>query len=206
MSTETKEKHTLYMREWNAKNREKLRSRYAQYKKTYREKGIVKNPKNTMESIWEKVAKGADDECWLWTGPVSGGYGRIQIGFKKYRVHRIIFDDLNPNVIDKIGPIDTRKGGLVLHKCDNKLCCNPSHLYVGTHEQNMKDRLSHGDGYKNLPKGEDHHNSIFSNEDRARLIEIHMKQGIKAKQLALQFNVNYNTVKSILYWHKRNAE
>lgn len=74
--------------------------------------------------------------CWLFLGSTDGrGYGKIstfKIG-KKHRperVHRVMYETF-------IGKIP---GGMVVrHKCDTKKCCNPQHLQLGTHEDNMQD-------------------------------------------------------------------
>lgn len=104
-------------------------------------------PVVTEESFWDRVSKGLDGECWKWTGPVShskrGGmaYGRIDaFGEKGVYVHRVAYWLTHPGVI----PL--RKDGdlLVRHKCDNPLCCNPMHLELGTHQDNMTDMVERG--------------------------------------------------------------
>lgn len=205
MDEEKRLKRNAYMREWNEKNREKVRSRYAQYKANYKANGIVSEIKNTNEELWNRIEKRGPNECWPWLGWINGGYGRVQIGFETFYAHRVIFDIVNPGVISRRGPKTQNDYGFLLHKCNNRICCNPNHLYVGTHKDNMQDRLKNGDGYKNLPKGEKHHASVLSDSDRAELINVHKVHGLCAQELALRFNVNRNTVKSILYRHKRKG-
>ncbi|RYE67377.1 MAG: HNH endonuclease [Oxalobacteraceae bacterium] len=74
--------------------------------------------------------------CWEWQGlRCPRGYGRTTLNRKQMPAHRASW------VIHK-GEID---GGLfVLHKCDNKPCVNPSHLYLGTHVENARDRAERG--------------------------------------------------------------
>jgi hypothetical protein len=57
-------------------------------------------------------------------------------------------------------------GWSVLHRCDNRLCCNPAHLYLGTQADNMHDRIAHGAGYA---QGEKHHAAKFTTEDIQRI-------------------------------------
>lgn len=74
--------------------------------------------------------------CWLWTGAVDkDGYGRILRGPHRarrvYLAHRIAFEQVH-------GPIPAGKH--VLHCCDTPRCVNPSHLFLGSHAANMRDR------------------------------------------------------------------
>ncbi len=89
---------------------------------------------NTRERFWNKVElfHGATDEdCWCWVGSkTNNGYGRINVEGINQLAHRVSFE-LHKSSIPK--------GLYVLHHCDNRPCINPSHLFLGTHEDNMKD-------------------------------------------------------------------
>lgn len=83
--------------------------------------------------FWNRVRPGNGDGCWTWAGRhAEAGYG--QFGHNTL-VHRHIFETVN-------GPIT--KGACVLHKCDNPGCCNPDHLYLGTPQDNARDRVERG--------------------------------------------------------------
>ena len=91
------------------------------------------------ERFWARVAISAG--CWLWTGPVdSRGYGHLAVGKKNARAHRVAFE-LEHGPIPKGGG---HHGTVVMHICDNKLCCNPAHLSLGTHADNMADMKAKG--------------------------------------------------------------
>lgn len=85
-----------------------------------------------MDRFLNKVVVGTDEECWNWIGArTSSGYGSIGDYYQLKSAHRVsweLYRDPIPN------------GKLVLHKCDNKLCVNPNHLYLGTSGDNMNDR------------------------------------------------------------------
>lgn len=83
-----------------------------------------------MSQFLRKVSR--EGECWLWTGArYEHGYGKInQIG-RENLAHRYAYRLF-------VGPIDD--GLHVCHSCDNPLCVNPEHLWLGTHQDNMTDR------------------------------------------------------------------
>lgn len=87
--------------------------------------------------FWAKVRHGSPDECWLWTGGKSHGYGIVHRpgGKNPDRAHRVSWEIHN-------GPIP--KELQINHHCDNKACVNPRHLYLGTHSQNMDDAVVRG--------------------------------------------------------------
>jgi hypothetical protein len=83
------------------------------------------------DRFWSKVDRSGD--CWLWTGYRRRlGYGEVQVpGLKRPRLtHRVAWELTN-------GPIPD--GLSVCHACDNPPCCNPAHLFLGTHQENMQD-------------------------------------------------------------------
>jgi HNH endonuclease len=86
--------------------------------------------------FWNKVQVGKVTECWPWTGTIrADGYG--QVGFSKgYELsHRMAW-------LFIYGEIPF--GMNVLHKCDFRKCCNPLHLFLGTLDDNNKDRARKG--------------------------------------------------------------
>jgi len=87
--------------------------------------------KSLKERFWQKVDKKGEDECWEWTASLRRGYGRIEYNYKYLPAHKVSWEIHN-------GPISDNM--LVLHRCDNRKCVNPNHLYLGTYSDNVCDR------------------------------------------------------------------
>lgn len=89
--------------------------------------------------IRKYIKEGRSDECWLWTGSQASGYGYIGRGKRGdgYTLaHRAAWEIANGRKI----PAKM----VIMHMCDTPLCCNPSHLRLGTHVDNMRDMREKG--------------------------------------------------------------
>lgn len=91
--------------------------------------------------FWAKVDVQEEAECWEWQGAInSQGYGSFNIGSRSHQAHRIAWTLEN-------GPPPSSHGKVavvVRHRCDNRKCCNPSHLELGSQFQNVQDRNERG--------------------------------------------------------------
>lgn len=89
------------------------------------------------DRFWDKVERGAADECWPWTARVDRrGYGQFKVRQGLLvRAHRVSWEL-------HFGPIP--RGAVVRHSCDNPPCVNPAHLALGSHRDNADDREKRG--------------------------------------------------------------
>ena len=97
----------------------------------------VRRIQSLAERFWPKVDRsGGPDVCWPWTGArskkTSAHYGVIRKGGKLLGAHRVSLA-----LVKSGGRMP--KGKDACHKCDNPICCNPDHLFWGTHRENMRD-------------------------------------------------------------------
>lgn len=112
--------------------------------------GVPERP-NAVERFWAKVNKQGPvpahrpelGPCWVWTGtvPKQPGYGRFNTGIKLagrwviVNVHRYSWELHH-------GPVPA--GLWVLHRCDNRPCVRPDHLFLGTATDNNRDMVAKG--------------------------------------------------------------
>lgn len=91
-----------------------------------------------FDRLMQRISRGRSDECWISKGATAAQpYGVIKIGTRNNRAHRVMYGLCfgTPKAWES-----------VMHTCDNPPCCNPAHLRVGSHRENMADRALKGRG------------------------------------------------------------
>ena len=146
------------------------------------------------DRFWSKVDRRSNDECWNWLGTSHGqsGYGTLETGGKSRYAHRLAYSF----VYGKIPP-----GLCVCHHCDNPSCCNPEHLFLGSHGDNIADKVKKGRQAKGLATniaGSDNWNSKLSELDVLEIRRLYATGRIYQKTLAKMFCVNQQHISRII--------
>lgn len=137
--------------------------------------------------FWKWVDIRGEDECWPWMSAISDSdYGLYRpYGSKiRFRAHRVALEQA-------IGPIGEL---LACHTCDNKRCCNPRHLYAGTHVDNGRDASERNQLADQ--SGEKNGNSKLT-EKQVDEIRERIKAGDTNKAIAKEYGVHHATISLI---------
>lgn len=136
----------------------------------------------SSERFWSRVERGPD--CWNWQGRLgTSGYGQIKIWGKQWIASRVAWTLV-------FGQIPL--GLCVCHHCDNPRCVNPTHLWLGTSQENMADMRQKA----RASRGERNHSAVLTSAD---VIEIRrlLAAGFKHRELSAQYGVAMSTIAHI---------
>jgi hypothetical protein len=151
--------------------------------------------KQSPKSFWARVNKKAPNGCWEWTGSINNtGYGSVSWCGAVYTAHRIAAW-ISGMVEHMEAPEHSRMKTHVLHKCDNRRCCNPDHLFLGSLSDNMYDMYEKN--RKVQPKGEKHTNSKLTNKE-ATMIRKQYNKGEKQTSLASKYGVSQTAISLVV--------
>jgi len=139
--------------------------------------------KINLDHFWFKIACGNSNDCWNYQESLcTHGYGQFRIGIKKFRAHRIAY---------ALEYGDPRKLH-VCHKCDNRACCNPVHLFLGTIADNQRDKAEKG----RSASGEKH--------GRAKLTWKQIKAIRASKKTGISLAKQYGVHNTLIGFIRRN--
>lgn len=137
------------------------------------------------EALWAYSTASAPEDCWEWTGTVVGGYGTLTYKGKSWLAHRLSYTIHFGEFAAEL---------CVCHRCDNPLCVNPNHLFLGTRADNNLDKMQ-----KNrhvAANGERNGGHRLTADDVREIRRLH-SEGTQNAELAKQFGVGKSTISSI---------
>lgn len=145
---------------------------------------------NVEERFWPKVMKPMGwDACWPWQGAKAAkGYGNFKLrswtSAKAPRVAYALYNNRSP------GPL------LVCHSCDNPPCVNPSHLFLGTVQDNSDDMVRKGRSAHRDQRGA-LNGAAKLNEAQVATIRDLIRAGLNNKQIAGRYGVTHQLISKI---------
>jgi hypothetical protein len=150
-----------------------------------------------VERFWAKVDKSAGPGgCWLWMASTNNtGYGQTWKDGHKAKAHRIAWEFC-------LGPIPT--GMLVCHHCDNPICVNPAHLFLGTVADNARDMAAKGRSAfqahpERAPHGERHWGAKLTETQVGAIRSAYAEGGVTQQELSLRYGVNESAINEIIH-------
>jgi hypothetical protein len=149
--------------------------------------------KQTAESFWARVKKSRG--CWEWQGSTNNtGYGTVSWGGTVYTTHRIAAW-LSGLVPTPRAPKNKQNPTHVLHKCDNRRCCNPKHFFLGSYSDNQKD--AYRKKRRAQPRGEAHANAKLTAR-QVKTIRARYAKGCLQTKLAIVYGVSQRTISLVV--------
>jgi hypothetical protein len=149
----------------------------------------------TFNRFMSKVSEDKDTGCLLWVAATNPkGYGIFSIAGKLYMAHRLSWEHYK-------GPIPP--GLFVLHNCptvDTPSCINPYHLYLGTHQDNMLDKINKGQCSHASAShlGESNPKAIIKSQDVPIIRELYSSGQFTQTEIAIFYTVAQRTISDIV--------
>ena len=124
------------------------------------------------DRFWSRVDIAGDNDCWNWLAGKCQGYGHFCLYGSNRRAHRISYMWANDII---------RPDQLVLHKCGNRSCVNPAHLYIGSWSDNQRDVRGNS-------------NVKFTSHAIASMKRMYFKYMMKQRDIAKIFKTDQSTI------------
>lgn len=147
-------------------------------------------PRPVEERFWEKVDKTGPNGCWLWTSATVLGYGVFWLDGRNMKAHRLAFELLVGTIPEGEG----YHGTCVCHHCDNPLCVNPAHLFLGSVADNAADCSRK---FRKNP-GEQNHKAKLTDANVV-VARLEHQLGASVRGLARKYGVDKSTMAAVLY-------
>lgn len=142
------------------------------------------------ERFWAKVdVRDRADECWEWQASVSkNGYGAFGLDGRVIGAHCVAYMIANG---------DAPSGTVIMHDCDNPLCCNPAHLTAGTQAKNMSDCSKRGRLHLGGPGSGLSNHQAKMDWEKVREARALLSDGASLRSVARRFGVSHPTMAAV---------
>jgi hypothetical protein len=156
---------------------------------------------NTIENqnkwFWSKINKKSEFACWEWIrGTDTNGYGKVRFRKHIQMAHRVAWILTHGEITNKL---------IICHSCDNPPCCNPDHLFLGTHLDNAHDKIKKGRDKHRFLYGDNHQNTTISDKDILRIRELYSTGKFTYKKLGKLFGCTFQHIGAIILRKRRES-
>jgi len=152
------------------------------------------------DRFWAKVRQGQPEACWEWQAATNAhGYGwfAVKTGHSTAS-HRVSawLSNLMPSLDFE---------GHVLHKCDNRKCCNPAHLFLGSNKDNVADRVAKGRSGAARQTGELNGMAKLTDKEVGQIRGLYFSSRFSQSQLATQYGVRQPHISKVVNMVRRGG-
>lgn len=150
---------------------------------------IVNPTEKQISWFKQKYIQKSKEECWDWNAyKTNKGYGQVKYSGVVIYAHRLAYYLANPNFDQNLQ---------VLHRCDNPSCVNPDHMFLGTNQDNMNDKIKKQRTANGLSIG-----GWLSEEDVIKIRNLYSTGDYKQETLASIFKVDRSQISKIISGHR----
>lgn len=158
------------------------------------------SPRNTPENFWSRITRGSDTDCWEWQGSLtSSGYGSLTWQGQHVQAHRLAYSLTKGGIAlhtdFRVGDRAKKYRRFVLHKCDNRRCCNPGHLFLGSMRANLLDAYRKG---RKVQPQSGHANAKLTPEQVVDIRAIYDAGGMRQVDLAKRYGVSQRVISLVV--------
>lgn len=154
-----------------------------------------KTEEEQVALFWSRVEIRGTDDCWIWKWKISkkDGYGRMYFRGRAWQAQRIAYIlshemELPPAV-------------LIMQTCENKLCCNPAHLYTNS-LKNLRRKMAIEGMIPGFERGEANRAAKLSTLKVLAIKLLYKKGRLGSKRLAKQYGVSRSEIRNIVHGRK----
>ena len=152
------------------------------------------------DRFWRKVRQEKSDACWDWQAATNAyGYGWFNVkGNKSTTAHRVAawLSQLIPSLESDLH---------VLHRCDNRKCCNPDHLFIGTNADNVADRVAKCRSGSKPQPGEKNGMAKLTDKEVGQIRGLYFASAFSQSQLAKRYHVHQPHISRIVNGVRRGV-